>query len=265
MRLRTLVSIGAIALRARGHRGTFVLERDLAELWSVARLGPVRGILPLPEALEPVTLAAVLRQEFERLKIPLELLYLHGSQRRIEMVRTGNAHFAVSSQTAAAQATSPDAHRWVTYPFGPETYHRDDSMVVLLRPHLGADDTIAHIGIDPESADHTVLTRAEFPAAHGYAYSEHPHGRLPAAVTEGVIDAAVWHRTALAIPLTAVGIVVRPLHRPEAIAISHALGHAVLVVQGDQPEVISVLDAVDVSGTRQLQEEIRLSGVLPLY
>jgi hypothetical protein len=264
-RLRLLAGIGAIRLEAHGHRGTVLVERDLSSLWSLSRLGPVRGVLPLPESLEPVTLAAILRQQFEALKVPLELLYLHGSDRRIGMVRDGEAHFAVTSQPAAATATEIDADMWSTLEFGPETYHRQDAMIVLLRPHLSADDRITSIGFDSRSHDHSQLTLAEFPAQLGYRYVDHPHGRLPGLLAEGLLDAAVWHRATLAIPLSAVGINVRPLHQPEAIALARATGHAVLVTWAACREVVGMLKSVDVSGTRSLQRQIEEDETLPLY
>lgn len=264
-RLRTLVSIGAIALRARGHQGTFLVERNLAELWSHGRLGPVRGLLPLPEAFEPVSLAAVIREQFQLLQVPLELLYLHGSSKRIQMVRDGGAHFAVVSGPAGEDATGNDRERWLTLEFGPETYNADGSMVVLLRPHLGVDDRVTRIGIDPASHDHSLLTRAEFPEEDGYVYAAYPHARLPAAVAEGAIDAAVWHRTTLAVPLSAAGIAVRPIHQPEAIELRRVLGHAVLLADAGCPEAVGVLNSIDLSGTRRVQEEILRSEMLPLY
>lgn len=264
-RLRTLESIGAIALRARGHQGTFLERRNLSELWSHSRLGPVRGVLPLPEAFEPVSLAAVLREELQSLGIPLELLYLHGSFKRIQMVRDGGAHFAVVSEPAAQSAIEPDREHWLVRAFGPETYNTDGSMVVLVRPHLGADDRLARIGIDPDSQDHTMLTRAEFPESEGLVYAGYPHARLPALVAEGVIDAAVWHRTTLAIPLSLVGVAVRPLHQPAAIALRGELGHAVLVADVDCVEVRALLTSLDLSRTRVVQDEILRSEVLPLY
>lgn len=264
-RLRMLESVAAIRLEHRGHQGTFLVERDLSELWSIGRLGPLRGVLPLPEALEPVALAIVLRRQFEDLKIPLELVYGHGSARRVQMVREGSAHFAVASAPAAQEATNGDDSRWLTLGFGPESYHRDDAMVVILRPHLGADDKIIRIGIDPTSFDHCQITQAEFPAGEGYQYSSYPHGRLPAAVAEGVIDAAVWHNTALVIPLSAVGIVVRPLHRSEATSITREMGYAVLVARPHEAEMSSILESLDLSIVRRVQDEILSSEMLPLY
>lgn len=264
-RVRLLEEIRAIEVEPRGHQGTYLVARDVSELWSLARLGPVRGVLPLPEALEPVALAATLRQEFETLKIPLELLYLHGSRKRLEMVEDERAHFAVTSGPSAKLVIEATASRWHVYGFGPETYHRDDAMAVILRPALGADNRVVRIGIDPGSPDHTFITHAEFPQDAGYIYVPLPHGQLPAAVAEGTIDAAVWHRTSLAIPLSLVGVAMRPLHRAEAIAATHAMGHAVLVTRERHPEVKSILDSLRLDIARSVQDLILAEGTLPLY
>ena len=136
---------------------------------------------------------------------------------------------------------------------------------MLLRPNLSADDRITTIGFDARSNDHTQLTLAEFPAHLGYRYVDYPHGRLPGLLAEGLLDAAVWHRATLAIPLSAVGINVRPLHRPDAITLARATGHAVLVRRAACREVAGVLKSVDVSGTRSLQRQIEHDETLPLY
>jgi hypothetical protein len=263
-RLRTLETIGAIELRARGHRGTILVDHNLADLWSLGQLGPISGVLPLPEAFEPVSLAATLRRAFQRTRIPVELLYLHGSPGRVDLVRQGRAHFTLLSQPAAVTATEADQARWLTRDFGPESYHRESSMVVLVGPGIG-DDAIVRVGIDPDSPDHARLTRLEFPPERGYVLSPHRHTRLPAAVAEGQIDAAVWLRTTLAIPLSAVGIVSRPLRMPAAVEANTALGRALLIAKQDNLPVASVLRALDVSGVRLVQEEILASDVAPLY
>jgi hypothetical protein len=263
-RLRTLSAVGAVRTRAHGHRGTVLVWRNLSELWSLARNGPVTGIMPLPEALEPVSLAAVLRRGFQRLKIPLELLYLHGATRRIELVRQGEAQFTVTSRPAAL-ALADVTGSWLCRDLGAESYHREHSMVVLLGRRVAAGGQIRRVGIDPSSHDHSLLTRLEFPASAGFVHEPFPHARLPAAVAEEQIDAAVWLQATLAIPLSSVGISTRPLQAPEAIAANEALGRAVLIAPPDDVGVASVLSEIDLAGVGDMQDEILRSDVLPLY
>ncbi len=241
-----------------------LVSRSLPDLWNLARNGPVSGILPLPEALEPVSLAAVLRRAFQKLKIPLELLYLHGSAKRIDLVRRGEAHFAVTSRPAAEHLKAKTS-AWLCRDFGAESYHRADSMVVLLGHRMAEGEQIERVGIDSSSHDHSLLTRLEFPGRSGYRHVSLPHHRLPAAIAEDRIDAAVWLQTTLAIPLSAVGIVTRPLRNPEAIVANEALGHAVLIAPDEHDGVATVLREIELSGIREIQSEILRSDVLPLY
>jgi hypothetical protein len=263
-RLRTLVTMGAIGVLPRGHQGTILVSRNLPELWHLGQLGPISGILPLPEAIEPVSLAAVLRRAFQRLTIPLELLYLHGAAKRIELVRNGAAHFTITSRPAAEDLAGGSAG-WLPRDLGAESYHRVDSMVVLVGPRAASGERIERVGIDPTSHDHSLLTRLEFPIGDGYRHLPFAHARLPAAVTEGRIDAAVWLRTTLAIPLSAVGIVTRRLGMPQAVVANEALGRAVLVARDENEGVAAVLREIDLDDLRAIQDEILGSDVLPLY
>ena len=263
-RLRALAAVGAIRVQARGHRGTVLVSRSLPSLWSLARMAPVTGILPLPEALEPVSLAAALRRAFQHLEIPLELLYLHGSARRIDLVGRNEADFTIVSRPAA-EARRAEISTWLCNDLGPQSYHRADSIVVLLGRGSAHGGPVRRVGIDPTSHDHSLLTTLEFPAAQGYVHEPMPHTRLPAAVAGGQIDAAIWLQTSLAIPLSIVGIVSRSLQRAEAIAANGALAHAVLIAPQEQEAVAAVLREVDLSGLPGIQDEILRSDVLPLY
>jgi hypothetical protein len=264
-RLRQLARLGAIGVEARGHQGTRLVELDLARLWRIAGLGAARGILPLPEGFEPVALAVLLGRAFDRLGVPLELRYLHGSAMRIELVEAGEAQFALASQPAAEQAVKGHETAWLTLDFGASSYHREDSMVVLLRPHQGTDDRITKIGVDPDCHDHVALTTAEFPADEGYTYADYPHARLPTAVAEGIIDAAVWPRMSPVIPLAAVGIAVRPLHRQASLSLNRALSRAVVLARVGSPEIAAVLRTVDPGSIGAIQDEILTGPSLPMY
>jgi hypothetical protein len=274
--LKDLASVGAVRTRARGHRGTYIVELRTDKLWAIAGLGPVTGVMPLPNSTEWAGLATGLRSEFERLGIPLQALYVHGSYRRAALVAEGKADFAILSREAAAHA-SAGGGRWLTLDFGPGTYYSDGSLVVLLRPGLeeadgtaqagpvGTGRAVLRVGLDSGSFDHTRLTRAEFPEESGFRYVGCAYHHVPAAVAEGRIDAAVWNRTMLAIPLEVVGVAVRPLQRAETVAMSRSLGHAVLLSREARPEVGSVLARVDRVAVRETQARVLTHKILPMY
>lgn len=271
--LKDLASTGAVTTQARGHRGTYIVELRTDKLWALADLGPVTGVMPLPNSTEWAGLATALRSEFGRLGIPLQALYVHGSYRRAALVDEGEADFAVLSAEAARHTSSGEGG-WIVLDFGPQTYYSDGSLVVLLRPGLKKADGagkeeqirgIRRVGIDPGSYDHTRLTRAEFPEQTGFGYADCAYPHVPAAVAEGRVDAAVWNRTMLTIPLELVGVAARQLRRPESIALSRSLSHAVLLGNGAHPEVDSILRRLDQEAVRETQGKVVAREILPMY
>lgn len=274
--LKELASVGAVRTRARGHQGTYIVELLADKLWAIAGLGPVTGVMPLPNSTEWAGLATGLRSEFRRLGIPLQALYVHGSYRRATLVSEGKADFAVLSEEAAKHASS-DGERWTTLDLGPRTYYSDGSLVVLLRPGLedtvdathnrteGAVGGIRRVGIDPDSYDHTRLTRAEFPEDLGFAYTDCAYPHIPAAVAEGKVDAAVWNRTMLAIPLELVGVAIRPLRQVDSVAMFGPLSQAVLLSNGARSEVTVILRRLDTQAIRKVQDKVLTQEILPMY
>lgn len=266
--LRVLESVGAVSLRARGHQGTFLIDRHVGPLWAIAGLGPVTGALPLTDCTEGWGLAAGLREQFDLLGIPLQMLYLHGSSRRLGLVREGRADFAVLSQGARESARDGDAdEQWVELDLGAHSYYSYASMVVLLRPHLAevGPEVIRTVGIDRDSPDHIQLTLAEFPESEGCAYQPYDHPRLLAAVAERKIDAVVWHRTSLPIPLELAGIRVRALQQRAALDLLASLSRAVLLASDDKPELGAVLRHLDVPRIRDTQERVLRNEIAPIF
>jgi hypothetical protein len=266
--LRVLQSAGAVALRARGHQGTFIVERHVGPLWAIAGLGAAIGVLPLTDCTEGWGLAAGLREQFDALGVPLQMLYLHGAAHRVEMVRGGRADFVVLSRAAVDQMrTATAGSDWLELDLGPHSYYSHESMVVLLRPHVAEEGpaAIRRVGIDPDSSDHMQLTRAEFPEAAGYDYQPHAHGRLLMAVAQGAIDAAVWHRTSLLIPPELAGIGVRPLQQQKALDLFASLSRATLLAPTNKQQLSSVLRHLDLARIRDTQARLLRDEIAPVY
>ena len=265
--LRVLESAGAVTLRARGHQGTFIVARHVGRLWAIGGLGHVTGALPLPGSPEGSGLAAGLRAQFGGLGIPLQMLYMHGASRRVRVVEEGQADFAVLSKGAAEHARAGSTGRdWTELDLWPHSYYSDGSMVVLAHPMPpGSAGGVHRIGIDRDSFDHTQLTLAEFPAADGYEFQAMDYPHIPAAVALGKIDAAVWHRTSLPIPLELIKVTVRSLERPDAIETCETLSRAILLARCDRPEVEVALRELDVDMIRDTQARVLRNEILPVF
>lgn len=250
--LRTLVSSGAAVTRSHGHRGTYLVERDLGRLWQIGELGPVRVLFTPPGAVEEYGLAEGLQRAFENLGVPLTAAYRRGAAGRAARVASGGADLTVVSRGAAFESEL-DTEAYSSIDLGPDTYYRPQSIVVVARPQ---DESPRRIGIDGTSYDHRALTLAEFPddGAHQYVDCRFPD--IPAAVLEGRIDAGVWHRMELLVPLHLTGLVERPLRTAGAERVRAELSNAVLLADRHNALTAALLAELDVGTVRKTQDTV---------
>lgn len=260
--LKDLEATGALVLKARQRQGSFVEDRDLGALWEIAGYGTVAGAMPLPNSREFQGLATGMRSEFERLGVPFTLLYAHSSSSRLAALNTGRVDFVVLSSAAAEQACREYPSLQVGLTLGPSTYYADNSVVVIARSDLTGLSSTARIGIDPSSFDHRRLTESEFP---GGRYVDVSYVFLPHAVHTGLIDCAIWHRTALGLSLEDQGLRVYPLRREETVLVAHELSSASVVVRRDGPDILSVLQDLHPVAIREVQQKVVDLKVLPMY
>jgi hypothetical protein len=260
--IQDLQSSGWAILDSKPRQGTVLVSRQSGELWRTAGLPTLTALLPLPNSWEFQGLATGLRAELDRLGIPSTFLYGHGSEQRAAAVENGIAHFALMSLGAAKSLTASHSgiETQIVLPAG--TYYAPDSVLVIARAprrQLGED---LRIGVDPFSIDHALLSRAEFP---GYRYVDVSYAQVPSALTLGIIDAAVWHRTALGLSLDDRGLVTWPLENSDARALSSGIDAGAIIARADDAATQSVLAEIDTDRVLALQRDVVAGDVLPLY
>lgn len=265
--LRTLQSTGAVSLRSRGHAGTILVQTDLPKLWALAALGAPTAVLPVPMSPEQMGLARGLRLELRRLGIPFQALYTYGSSRRLALLESGEADFTALSATAAEEAVAKSDGELYAAALIPNNYYYPRSWVVIVRPGIDPDDrsAIRRVGVDRNSHDQTVLTEAEFPMADGYQYMDGNYTYMPGKVANGLLDAMVWHKSLLAIPLDAAGITSRPLRDEQAVGLIEQMSTAVLVAKSTRPELGPLFDLFDWKSLETIQEELSAGEFPPFY
>ena len=265
--LEVLEELGAISLQTRGHLGSFLTGKSLALLWQVAGLPTVTGVMPLPTSREFQGLASGLRGEFERIGVPLNMLYAHGSSHRIQLLREARVHFAVMSRAAAEAAcaaqTEPGVRLKILTTLEPGSYYAPDSVVVISSGReAGRRPSDVRVGIDESSYDHSVLSRSEFGEGQ---FVDIRYSEIPQALYEGRIDIAVWHRTALSVPLEAIGLKTRPLSSPAAIEASARMTAAAVLAGRHARLLEPVFSAMDLSRVRKTQQAIVSFEMAPIY
>jgi hypothetical protein len=265
--LRALESTGAVQLRSRGHVGTFLERVDLPKLWAMAALGAPTAVLPVPTSPELMGFARALRLELRRLGIPYQAIYTYGSYRRLALVESGDADFTAMSATAASQAVAESGGEWSASALSPDSYYERRSWIVIARPGVDPRDTtsLRRIGIDRNSYDQSALTELEFPKGGGRRYIDGDYTYMPAKIASGKLDAMVWHKSVLTIPLEAAGIKSRALEIPDAVRLVGQMGTASLVAKTTRLELQRLFELLNRRSSLWRNQTERRNGEFPPF
>jgi hypothetical protein len=263
---KTLEDLGAIDLESRGHLGTFLISKDLSRLWSVSGLGTVTGVMPLPDSKEFEGIATALTDIFISEDIPLNLLHLNGSRRRIEHLKSGRADFVVLSRFSANQACVENSSLETMVICAPNSYYARNSLTVLTRVEV-ADrwKGVGRVGIDETSWDHTEITRLEF-GSSPVEFVQTPYHMIPDFIMEGKIGAAVWHRTTRRVEAMSSALRFLPLQSDTAQQVSDDVSRlAVVSLRGGEAILSLFGQMVDPRRIVRIQNEVIEGKRIPLF
>lgn len=263
---KTLEGLHAIVLESRGHLGTYLVERDLGMLWAVSGLGTVTGLMPLPNSKEFEGIATALSELFGVADIPLNLLHLNGSRRRVEHLKSGSADFVVLSRFSADQACTKDSSLEIVMTCASNSYYARDSLTILTSAEA-ADrlDDVGRVGIDATSYDHAEITHQEFDAGR-VDFVETPYHMIPDLILEGEIEAAVWHKTTRRVQSTSVDLCFLPLRSDAARREADELSRLACVAPTDDEAVRSLFNlVVDTLHLVEIQNEVIEGKKVPLF
>lgn len=241
--LQELKKSGAVTLVSRGHQGTFVVSWDFALLWNAARIPPVHMLLPPRGSREATQVASALVEQCSQWGVVTTVGYLRGARSRLDAFTDNTADIVLLS-SGSAQMLMQDAvaEGYELFEVGSGSYYRPESLVVVEKTDIATAKPL-RVGIDFHSSDHQRLTRAQFPEPL-CEYVEVDFTLLPRSVFLGEIDTGVWHQEPSLIPLEKIGLTIRALDNPQALALADAISSAVLVVRSASP-VAQLLRHVD--------------------
>ncbi len=254
--ITALKEAGAIATRARGQKGTFLLDRNLALLWEAAGLGSAIGLMPLPNSLHFVGLATGVTEWFDRTKIPFTLNFKNGAKARLAMLLDGKADFIVVSRRAA-DLIRTDVEGIVSIAsLADGSYYGGHHVLRGAGVTAPREDWV--IGVDPSSFDHVDLCARLFP---GSPMRHVRYVNLPYAVANGEIDATTIHSRSL-MPLEIAQALVLDRISPEEPALMCGSGAVILCCAENAPlrtafaetgrlEIIGDVQDAVVSGERE--------------
>jgi hypothetical protein len=185
--INELEELGAIQIERRGHLGSFICSRSLGVLWTIAEQGPMVIGFPLTSSLRFSGLATGLKKLLSEAGIEAYLIFIRGSQTRIQALREGRCHAVAMSVFAADKLCTGEEVIQLSLP--PESYvarHR----VFYRTPLLGKERPL-RVAIDRDSIDLSCIAELEF-AGQAVEFVPVPYVLTHRRLVDGHIDAAVW-------------------------------------------------------------------------
>jgi hypothetical protein len=170
-----------------GHMGSFVTERSLGKLWSIAEGAPLVISFPLASSLRLEGLATGLKQCFSDAAIDTYLIFIRGSRTRLKALREKRCHISVMSDLAADELYLDEEEVLCKLTKGSYVLRHN----VFYRPVAIDQDNPLRVGIDSDSFDVEHLTKLEF-ADSQVEFKPVSYMQTHRLLRDGYVDAAVW-------------------------------------------------------------------------
>ena len=255
-----------VVLTSKQRQGTFIVEKNLGGLWSMAGFNPLSIIMPLPLSWEFQGLATGLRVALDSYNIPSSFIFGHGSTKRSKALSESLSHVAVMSAHAARKiiADRPSFYIHTTYSIG--SYYAADSVIVVARAPRDQLPGKLRVGIDRLSIDHATLTQLEFPEENAdNEYVDVSYAHIPAALISGACDVAVWHHSAFGLSLNHQELITWPLSPSAMALLTNEMFSAALVIDKGNTVTRAVLDEINIGRVEKIQKEVIEGKRLPTY
>ncbi|PLR94449.1 GntR family transcriptional regulator YhfZ [Bacillus sp. T33-2] len=189
--LKQLEMLGAIELEARGHLGTFLLNKDVSVLLDVSGTGPLVGAMPLPYSKKYEGLATGIVDGFQTLNKRISLAYMRGASNRLEALKARRYDFAIVSRLAAEEWNIPHRGLEIVKTFGAGSYVSEHK--IFLSDHGKTKiESGMKVGIDRSSPDQSKITLLECEGLDVH-FVDVNYMLLFQMLQERKIDAAVWN------------------------------------------------------------------------
>ncbi len=185
--LNNLEENGSVQIERRGRMGSFLEQRSLGALWTVAETCPLVIGLTLASNLRYEGLATGLKRLLNAAGVEAYMIFIRGSRTRLKALRENRCHIIVMSSFAADELCSKTEKVVLRLPAksfvsGHRVFYRSQP------PELGRPMRVA---IDRDSFDQERLTELEF---EGPDYELIPvtFAQIHRLLRDGQVDAAVW-------------------------------------------------------------------------
>lgn len=259
--LGLLEELKAIRLEARGHLGTFLIDKDIELLQEIAGISPLIGSMPLPYSRKYEGLATGLVEAFDIAGKKINLSYMRGGLNRLEAVRTKRSDFAIVSKMTADNSLEKYSNLSVMKKLGVNSYVSAHKIFLADTNETSIRNGMK-IGVDMDSPDQKLLTFSEFNGMDvEYVYINYM--QLFDMLQAKQIDAAVWSMDDKRLTQQFRSI---EFQSPEAKKISEETSEAVIVIDRDrEEEMMDKWGSVNSDDILSIQKQVEEGSKIPRY
>jgi DNA-binding transcriptional regulator YhcF (GntR family) len=259
--ISSLEDAGAVKIDRRGHLGSFVENRSVGTLWSIAEKEPMVISFPLIANTRMEGLATGLKKLISRIGIDVYLSNIRGSRTRVQALRENKCHVAVMSEFAANALAGESEQILLRLP--PGSYvssHR-----VFYRPDTLEQNRPLRVTTDYSSFDIEGLTELEFKDIEKELVTA-PFVQLHRILKQNHADVGIWSIDDMQPHLADGSILHRPLSDEVREQVKDADTSAALVVRADSDSVKAVIEAaIDVDEVLEIQRKVLSGDLVPEY
>ena len=257
--IKVLTEAKAVCLLSRGKLGTFLIEKNLDLLLEYSNLRFLVGVMPLPYSKHYEGLSTGLLYVLEQtLNLPVNMAYMRGSQKRIQLVLNGRYDYAIVSKFAALEYINhyPDELEIVS-DFGKGSYLNEH--VLLMGDHNKNEiEDGMRVGIDYDSIDQSKLTLLACKDKQ-VSLIQVDYSQLLEMLKRKEIDATVWNGDEISENNKDLNVVKLNIEQSDNTS-------AVIVIDRNRIDLRKVLiDAIDEQDVLDIQNDVIAGGRIPSY
>lgn len=256
--LKSLQQYDAIRLDAKGHKGSYLVKKNIPILLKFAGINSIVGVMPLPYSKRYEGLASGLLVTLEnRYSIPASMAFMRGAKNRIGMLLSNRYDFAIISKIAAKQIIDEYDNIIIALSFGPYSY-LSEHVIIFSSDKYNQIEEGMRVGMDNDSIDQKLLTEKVCKGID-VEYVNYGYSQILQRVVQGDIDAAVWNKDEIDEKLCEVKYY--PIKE-----IGSSANEAVLVVSKDKPELAALLrELIDIKTVTNIQQLVLKGRITPSY
>lgn len=259
--LGLLEELKAIRLEARGHLGTYLVDKDIELLQEIAGIAPLIGSMPLPYSRKYEGLATGMVEAFELSGKRINLSYMRGGLNRIESIRTKRSDFSIVSKMTAVNSLLNYPNLKIMKEFGINSYVSAHK-IFLADQHENSIRNGMRVGVDMDSPDQKELTFNEFKGLD-VEYVHINYMQLLDMLDSKQLDAAIWSIDDKRITKSFKAI---DFQLPEAKKIAEETSEAVIIIDGDrEQEIAEKWGTVEIKSILEIQKQVESGDKIPRY